>query len=384
MAPLISVVLPTHNRCALLPGAIASVLGQTFANWELIIVDDGSQDDSAAVVEPFLADPRARYVAQTQQGRSVARNRGIELAQGEWVAFLDSDDRYLPNGMQDHLNTAAKRPGLAMSLGGYGYIDEHDQHRGERRPWEESGLGLADWLFNCVAMPSSVLIARSWLAKTGGFDRECEIAEDWDLFLRLAACGGGMDWTKTLVCQYRQHAGQSVLALTQHNQGTQRALQKFFQQRDLAPETAALAGRAFGWGHAIFARRAFQSGQSELAAGFLAQAIARDPQLGGRRKIELVEFLLTPAQGQNSLPNDLAATVASHFPGHLTPSVGEVRRAQARVAVAALWGWSARLSQPGAWPAVQRAYWQGVSHDPRWLGNRGLWSILLRAWAARS
>ena len=384
MAPIISVILPSHNRRELLPGAIASVLGLSFTDWELIVVDDGSQDDSAAVVAPFRSDPRVRYITQTQQGRSAARNRGIELAQGEWVAFLDSDDRYLPNGLQDHLNTAAKQPGLAMSLGGYEYIDEHDRHLGERRPWDESGLGLPAWLFNCLAMPGSVMIARSCFAKIGGFDPECEIAEDWDLFLRLAASGGRMDWTKTLVCQYRQHAGQSVLSLTQHHQGTQRALQKVFQQPNLAPEAAALAGRAFGWGHAVFARRAFRAGQPEMAAGFLAQAIARDPQLGGARKVELIEFLLTPLPGPNAPPPHLAETVARHFPGRLAPSMGEVRRAQARVAVASVWGWAARLSQPEAWPAVRRAYWQGVSHDPRWLGNRGLWSILLRAWAARS
>jgi hypothetical protein len=149
---------------------------------------------------------------------------------------------------------------------------------------------------------------------------------------------------------------------------------------------AALAGQAFGWGHAVFARRAFQAGQPELAASFLAQAIARDPQLGSTRKVALIEFLLTPQAGQRTSPpspGSLAAMVAGNFPGHLTPSTGELRRAQARVAVASLWSWSARTSQPGAWPAVRRAFWQGVSHDPRWLGNRGLWSIVLRAWSER-
>ena len=383
MTPVISVILPTYNRREFLPGAITSVLGQTFTDWELIVVDDGSQDDSAAVVAPFRTDPRVRYVAQAQQGRSAARNRGIELAQGQWIGFLDSDDRYLPNALQDHLNTTARQPDLAMSLGGYAYIDERDQPVGERRPWDENNLGLAAWLFNCLAMPGSVLIARSWMARIGGFDRECEIAEDWDLFLRLAAGGGRMDWTRTLVCQYRQHAGQSVQSLERHHRGAQCALQKVFQQPDLAPEVAALAYRALGWGHAAFARRAFQAGQAELAASFLAQAIARDPQLGGARQVELIEFLLTPLPGPDAAPPELAAMVARHFPSHLAPSAGQMRRAQARVAVAAVWGWSARLAQPEAWPAVRRAYWQGVRHDPRWLGNRGLWSILLRAWAAR-
>jgi hypothetical protein len=146
---------------------------------------------------------------------------------------------------------------------------------------------------------------------------------------------------------------------------------------------AALAGPAHAWAHAQFARQAFQAGQPELAAGYLAQAIARNPPLGRERRPELLEFLLTPLLPQ-ALPVNLPAMVARHFPNHLAPSAAELRRAQARVAVAALWRWSGRTSQPGAWPAVRQAYWQGVSHDPRWLGNRGLWSILLRAWAARS
>jgi GT2 family glycosyltransferase len=387
VTPLVSVILPTHNRRDLLPGAIASVLGQTFIDWELIIVDDGSHDDSAAVVEPFRADARVRYVCQTRQGRSAARNRGIALAEGDWIAFLDSDDRYLPTGLQDHLLTAGGNPGLTMSLGGYEYIDEHDHHLGERRPWEESDLSLSAWLFNCLAMPGSVLLAHAWLAGHGGFDPECEIAEDYDLFLRLAASGGGMRWTQSLVCQYRQHAGQSVLSLTQHHQGAQRALQKVFQPPDLSPQVAAQAGAAFGWAHAAFARRALQTGQSELAASFLAQALTRDPALGGARKVALIEFLLTPEAGHLAAlpsPASRAAKAARIFPGHLAPSAGELRRAQARVAVAVLWRWSARLPQPESWPAVRQAFWQGVTRDPRWLGNRGLWSILLRAWAGRS
>src|SRR6266851_7972183 len=102
MPPIVSVIIPTHNRRDFLPGAIASVLAQTFTDWELVVIDDGSQDDTASVIAPFLCDPRVRYEVQPQQGRSAARNRGIQMARSEWVAFLDSDDRYLPNCLQAH------------------------------------------------------------------------------------------------------------------------------------------------------------------------------------------------------------------------------------------------------------------------------------------
>src|SRR5689334_14515250 len=97
MPPLVSVIIPTYNRAGLLPSAIASVIAQTFADWELIIVDDGSTDNTAETVQPGLHEARLRYVPRPNLGRSAARNFGASLAHGQWLAFLDSDDRYLPD-----------------------------------------------------------------------------------------------------------------------------------------------------------------------------------------------------------------------------------------------------------------------------------------------
>jgi hypothetical protein len=383
MTPAVSIVIPTHNRRDYLPGAINSVLSQTLSDWELVVVDDGSRDDTASVVAPFLSDRRVRYEVQPQQGRSAARNRGVALAQAQWMAFLDSDDRFLPTCLGDHLAVIAGAGDLAMTLGGYEIVDEAGRRLAERRPWDESGLSLRDWLFNCLGMPGSVMIRRDWLLRLHGFDPACEIAEDWDLFLRLAAEGAAMAWVRRLVCQYRRHAGQSVGRLGQHHQGSLRSLQKLLGQPALPPETAAQAGPALAWVHVLFAHRALLAGQPELAGDFLAQAIVSDPTLAGARKAELLEFMLTPLPGQAE-PPQLAAGLWQQRPAALPLTARELRQAQARVAVAAVWRWSSRTAQPGAWPAVPRAYWQGVRYDPRWLGNRGLWSILLRAWAERS
>ncbi|MES2799093.1 MAG: glycosyltransferase family A protein [Bacteroidota bacterium] len=94
--PYFSIILPTYNRAHLLPKAIQSVVDQTFGDWELIIVDDGSSDDTKAVVGKFQ-DERIRYIYQENQERSVARNNGIQNAQGNYICFLDSDDYFLPN-----------------------------------------------------------------------------------------------------------------------------------------------------------------------------------------------------------------------------------------------------------------------------------------------
>ena len=97
-SPHFSIITPTFNRAKYIVTAIESVLAQRFENFELIIVDDGSTDESASLIAPFAAvDKRVRYIHQENKGRSVARNVGIDIAKGKYVCFLDSDDFWLPN-----------------------------------------------------------------------------------------------------------------------------------------------------------------------------------------------------------------------------------------------------------------------------------------------
>src|SRR5437762_11880112 len=97
--PAVSIILPTYNRSKFLPQALASIRGQTFADWELIVVDDGSSDDTGELVRALTADVRqsVRYGYQQNQGAYAARNTGLDLARGRYVAFFDSDDVWLPH-----------------------------------------------------------------------------------------------------------------------------------------------------------------------------------------------------------------------------------------------------------------------------------------------
>ena len=97
--PFFSIILPTYNRAYLLPKAIESVLSQTFVDWELIIVDDGSTDNTKELIEAY-SNERIRYIYQINQERSAARNKGIENATGEYICFLDSDDYFLPEKLE--------------------------------------------------------------------------------------------------------------------------------------------------------------------------------------------------------------------------------------------------------------------------------------------
>ena len=117
-APCISVILPTFERAHLLPRSIGSVLAQTFSDWELIVIDDGSTDNTAQVVQAWAKQtPRIRYIRQDNQGVGGARNRGIAHARGHYVACLDSDDEYLPDHLESRLDLL-RRHGLDLIQGG--------------------------------------------------------------------------------------------------------------------------------------------------------------------------------------------------------------------------------------------------------------------------
>ena len=182
--PLVSVVIPTYNRAVLLREAIASVLRQCYAPLELIVVDDGSTDATFACLRPLR---ELRIVRQDHTGMpGQARNAGARVARGEYLAFLDSDDLWLPHKLAMQV-AAAAAAGDAINhtrerwLRGGRVISQ----RGQRH--RRSGDLFADSLRKCIIGPSTVLLLRQAFAEAGGFREDLEIAEDYELWLRLTA-----------------------------------------------------------------------------------------------------------------------------------------------------------------------------------------------------
>jgi glycosyltransferase involved in cell wall biosynthesis len=273
--PLISVIIPTNNRGQFVAEAIQSVLAQTWRQLELIIVDDGSTDNTWQAVVRH-SDPRLRYVWQETAGRSVARNNGASQARGQFLAFLDSDDVFLQNTLELHLAAMNRLPEPGMVMGGYEYTDIAGCSLGARRPWLSGGdLGPKGWLFDCYATPSSVLLDRAWFERVGGFDRNVEIAEDWDLWLRLAYAGCPMRWTKAIVYRYRVHDNNSIREVTIRREGAARVIDKFFSLPDLTTELRSVAPRAKAWVSLIAAGRCYAAGSFEMARDELARAVTR-------------------------------------------------------------------------------------------------------------
>lgn len=187
--PRISVVLPTYNRAATLPRAIGSVLAQTFAELELIVVDDGSTDGSAGLVAG-IADPRVHLLRPgNNRGAAAARNAGIAAARADWIAFQDSDDEWLPEKLAWQWRAAADAPAqVGLILGGY--LAEHDGALRPVRP--EATLGgrdpRTDLLEGWPIITPTWLARKSLLDALGGFDTSYACLEDWDLVFRLSDC----------------------------------------------------------------------------------------------------------------------------------------------------------------------------------------------------
>lgn len=183
---LVSVVIPTFNRAVFLPDAIDSVLRQTYDDFELFVVDDGSTDDTIAVVEPYKQ--RLTYIPREgPRGPSAARNEGIRAAKGEFLAFLDSDDLWLPDKLEQQLALLRADPMLGMVGGGCVYVDEMGEPLG---PVDEgpSVISYEDFAI-ATSLPgsaSNAVIRRSVLAEVGLFDEALYRGEDKDLWLRIS------------------------------------------------------------------------------------------------------------------------------------------------------------------------------------------------------
>ena len=207
MTALISVVIPTHNRASLLPRAIGSVLKQSYPHFELLVVDDGSTDDSAALIKT-LADPRLRYIHQRQAGVSAARNAGARAAQGDWLAFLDSDDEWLPQKLAKQWDFHQQHPQLLISQTEDSWIRHGRPVRPQKIHQKKAGHIFADCLQRCLISPSAVILRKDLFWQYGGFDEGLPACEDYDLWLKISLRQAVGLLPEALVIRYAGHRDQ--------------------------------------------------------------------------------------------------------------------------------------------------------------------------------
>ena len=183
--PLVSVVIPCHNQSHYLNDAIESVLKQTYGNREIIVVDDGSTDDTSNVATRY---PSVRYVYQSNQGLSSARNAGIKAARGMYLVFLDADDRLVPDALRIGVELLHAHPNCGFVSGQHDLLNREGTQRtaGPRKSMADDDAYLALLMNNYIGMHAAVMYRRSVFASVGNFDPTLRACEDYDLYLRVA------------------------------------------------------------------------------------------------------------------------------------------------------------------------------------------------------
>ena len=204
--PLVSAIIPAYNQAHYLADAITSVSRQTFDGYEIIVVDDGSTDETPLVAQRF--GKLIRYIRQSNQGLAGARNTGIQQAWGEYIALLDCDDQWLPTFLQDMLVFAEQNPQADIYYSGWRYMDadSHDLPQAACTRVFLPETMYAEMLRTNVLNVCSVLLRRSVVIEAGLFDVSFRRLEDWELWLRLLRAGRTFVGLPKSLVRYRLHA----------------------------------------------------------------------------------------------------------------------------------------------------------------------------------
>jgi len=257
--PKMSICIPTYNTARYLPEAIESALRQDFTDFELLICDDASTDETPELVRRY-DDPRICYSrSERRLGQAGTWNRCVALARGEYIALLHADDRYLEGFLKERVSTLDAHPDVGMAFGSVLLIDEHGSTIGERRfltcdsIWPPSEF-LSCLLLDCVIFPPSVVVRRICYETAGPFNNEHFWGIDWEFWLRLSA-RYGVAYSASIKAAYRVHlksATPVALSTARNASDGFKVLTRIFGEIENAPSLSRYAClrdpafRAFG------------------------------------------------------------------------------------------------------------------------------------------
>jgi len=187
MSQLISVIIPTFNRSNLILRTIESVLNQSYKNFELIIVDDGSTDNTHEVLNSLINSAKIKYFKRQNAGVSASRNFGVSRASGEFITFLDSDDEWLSHKLRDQLDYFSQNPHMRIVYGEEIWIRNGKRVNQKAIHKKSGGSIFLACLEQCLIAPSSVMLEKKLFFEMGGFDESFVVCEDYDLWLKISS-----------------------------------------------------------------------------------------------------------------------------------------------------------------------------------------------------
>ena len=273
----VSVIIPTYNHAAFLPEALESVFAQTCSPLEVIVVDDGSADETAEVLRVYKR--RIQVLSQPNRGVAAARNAGAGVASGELLAFLDADDTWLPAKLERQVARFGGEPGVGLVHCGVEEVDV----RGHQLRARLDGMG--GWVSRemlrfrqgvILGGGSAAVIRRTAFLDVGGFDETLSTSADWDLYYRIARRYPVGFVPEVLVC-YRIHGGNMHRNLDVMRRDMLAACAKAFSEAD--PELQRLRRLAYGGLHAMLSGSFFQAGEYRQFARHALASVAEQPAL---------------------------------------------------------------------------------------------------------
>lgn len=275
--PKVSVIITTYNSMPYFPETLNSVLRQTFTDFEIIVADDGSTDQTAPWASQ-VDDPCVTLVSQPNQGVSVARNTGISYAQGDYIAFLDGDDFWETTKLEQQVRLLDSRPEIGLVHTWLALMDEQSHLTGRVLKPEAEGEVWQQIIESNMVACSTVMIRRRCLEETGVFDPDLLVAEDWDLWIRIAASYPFAVIKEPLV-RYRLHAQSKSKRYPAMVQNFRTIIERAFES--VPYELLYLRNRSYGRVNLCIAWKCIQRSDPdfEKATDFCRQALLHYPQL---------------------------------------------------------------------------------------------------------
>lgn len=376
--PRVSVIIPTYNRVGMLKQAIESVLAQTFQDIEIVVVDDGSTDNTHQMLTAY--HHCVHYIYQENQERSAARNHGAASSKGEYLVFLDSDDLLLPNMLRLLVAALDCQSELGLAAGGYQYIDENGQVLRQIKPWLNSRtITFETLLFSGLVPTSAVMVRRCWHERVGGFDTKFVGPEDMDFWYRLSLAGCCMAWEPSIVCQYRIHESNSINNIRQHYATYFAVLDDLFARCEMPMDFLKRKQEKYTQVRLDEIGRLFAAGELEEARALLEYALSVDPRL---------------SEGHNLLTNaivDWQKSVWVKDPSRFLEAVFEflpsgIASEEFQMSVlSSCYKSTFYDAYEHHNHVVVRRFWKEIAkREPAWLLNRGGWSILFQSLGIKS
>lgn len=354
----VSVVISTFNRSTLLREAIDSVLAQTYPAIEIIVTDDCSTDDTAAVVATYGS--RVRYIrTERNSGQAVTRNTGLRAATGDYLCFLDDDDAFLPAKIEKQVRLLDARPDAGFALCRYYHTDEHG-HRLQRSALMPEGALLKQLVQGCFISTISIpLVRRECMQRIGELDATLPTSTDFDLWLRISRAGFHAVAVQEVLTTYRLHLNNLTRDASRLERGGTANLDKLFANPDLPDDVVAVKDQAYANMRVWISSLYYNAGQWEGGIRNLAAACALDSGLRGAKEFcdRLVYMAL---DARMSDPVRFTTGVLEHLPAPL--SVAPVLRNRTMAWVH--FGVALRAYRDGAINDAQQHVQAAIKLDP--------------------